>query len=345
MVKPGRFLQLSFEISHRAFHVHLGDPPASGANEVIMMVTGPDENEIHGPLMKSELPDHAVSLQFHQQAVNGRGIALLPERGRLREFGYGHRLFAAGHFPDEQVERPGAAQPPCAQPFRAVVHKGIDLGFCHPPDMPEITGLKSKKKNCAAAPRREHDATRYPAMNRQVSILFASLLLIPLVRASDEEKKSAAPAGEKEIVELPRVAAGDLEGVRKLVGKKAVVFGKVVSAREVEASGISFLDMDGGKFTVVCWKESYSKFEGGKSPASLYKGQDIEVTGEIFEYRGKNGKGSPQPEIKLTEPSQINVVTAAREGDDKDKTRAKPAAKSGEKKEDPKKVESKKYFK
>lgn len=179
-------------------------------------------------------------------------------------------------------------------------------------------------------------------------LLLAALAAATVLRAADDEKKSPAPAAEDSAASrLPRVSAGDIEGVKALIGKKAVVFGKVISAREVEKTGISFLDLDGGKFTVVCFKDSYSKFEGGQSPAKLYKGKDIEVTGEIFEYKGKTGKGSPQPEITLKEPSQIKAVTLEKEDPKagKDKKDTKPADKAGEKKDDPKKVNPKKYFK
>lgn len=183
----------------------------------------------------------------------------------------------------------------------------------------------------------------------RTSLLFclAGLAFITPARAADEETKPTAPdVKESAPSELPRVKAGDIEGVKKLIGKKAVVYGKVISAREVEKSGISFLDLDGGKFTVVCWKDSYSKFEGGQSPAKIYKGKDIEVTGEIFEYKGKTGKGSPQPEIKLTEPSQIKVVSVEKETESKqEKKEAKGTEKPESKKEEPKRVDAKKYFK
>lgn len=183
-------------------------------------------------------------------------------------------------------------------------------------------------------------------MKLPILLSCLSLTFTAVLRAADDDKKAeAAPAVEAPAADLPRVKAGDIEGVKKLVGKKAVVYGKVTSSREVEKSGISFIDLDGGKFTVVCWKESYSKFEGGQSPATLYKGQEIEVTGEIFEYRGKTGKGSPQPEIKLTGLEQVKVISASKEetagGKKKDSGKKEDAT---ERKEEPKRVDSKKYF-
>ena len=186
----------------------------------------------------------------------------------------------------------------------------------------------------------------------KLALLLTALACTPLLRAADD-KKDAAPAKEEKpadskeaapVNELPRVSAGDIEGVKKLIGKKAVVFGKVISAKAVEKSGISFLDLDGGKFTVVCFKDNYSKFEGGQSPANLYKGKDIEVTGEIFEYK-KGGKGSPQPEIKLTEPSQVKVIEAAKPDKDAKGSSDKKDSKPEEKTDDTKRVPAKKFFK
>jgi DNA/RNA endonuclease YhcR with UshA esterase domain len=153
----------------------------------------------------------------------------------------------------------------------------------------------------------------------KLTFLLTALALAPVLRADD--KKDAAPAKEERSPEaketpatneLPRVSAGDIEGVKKLIGKKAVVFGKVISSKEVEKSGISFLDLDGGKFTVVCFKDNYSKFPDAQSPAKIYKGKTVEITGDIIEYR-KTPNSSPQPEIKLTDPSQIKVVEAAKD--------------------------------
>lgn len=177
-------------------------------------------------------------------------------------------------------------------------------------------------------------------MKRPLILLLTTLTLIPVLRGADHGKKTPAATAEQS-AELPRVSAADIEAVKQLIGKRAIVFGKVTSSNEVEKSGITFLDLDGAKFTVVCWKDNYSKFEGGRSPAKLYKGKDIEVTGEIFEYKGKTGKGSPQPEIKLTDPAQVKVTTMEKKAG----TKEQAAPKASEKTEDPKRVNPKKYFK
>ncbi len=203
--------------------------------------------------------------------------------------------------------------------------------------------VKSKKKIAPLSCGRNIPALTTTVM--KLTALLTCLALAPLLRAADDEKKDAAPPKEESAVnELPRVSAGDIEGVKKLIGKKAVVFGKVISANESAKAGISFLDLDGGKFTVVCFKDNYARFPEGQSPDKIYKGKDIEITGEIFEYRAK-GKGDPKPEIKLTEPSQIKIIEKEAPKKEGDKKSAKPETKPDDKTESPKRVEPKKFFK
>ncbi len=209
--------------------------------------------------------------------------------------------------------------------------------------MTENGRVKSKKKIAPLTGGRNNPILTTTAM--KLTVLLTCLALTPLLRAADDDKKDGAPAKEESATnELPRVSAGDIEGVKKLIGKKAVVFGKVISANESAKAGISFLDLDGGKFTVVCFKDNYAKFPEGQSPDKIYKGKDIEITGEIFEYRAK-GKGDPKPEIKLTEPSQIKIIEKEAGKKAGDKKSEKPETKPDEKKEDTKRVEPKKFFK
>jgi hypothetical protein len=107
--------------------------------------------------------------------------------------------------------------------------------------------------------------------------------------------------------DLPRANALEEDAVRALVGKKSTITGKVTDTFE-SPKGMTFLNLDGGKFTLVAYKEAYANFEGG-SPAKLYKGKTIEVTGEVFIYRAK-GASKEDPgklEIKLKSPDQIKV--------------------------------------
>ena len=170
----------------------------------------------------------------------------------------------------------------------------------------------------------------------------------PPAKRAAAKPAAEAPASDEAAAELPQVEALKEGEVRKFIGRKAVVTGRVTNTHASE-KGITFITLEGGKFTVVCWKESYAKFEGG-SPAALYKGKAIAVTGDIFEYKGKDGSSKGQLEIKLREPSQIRILDtpAPAEGD----AARKPAAgKGGEgdaaepKEEAPKnRVDAKKYF-
>lgn len=156
--------------------------------------------------------------------------------------------------------------------------------------------------------------------------------------------------------DLPRANAMEEAAVRALLGKKAIITGKVTDAFE-SPKGMTFLNLEGGKFTIVAWKESYEKFEGG-SPAKLYKGKTIEATGEVFEFRPKSAsKDDPgKLEIKLTSPDQIKVLTtdAAPEEPKKEAPPHKDEKKKGgtgkpetEKPgtEKPDRVDAKKFFK
>lgn len=156
--------------------------------------------------------------------------------------------------------------------------------------------------------------------------------------------------------DLPRANAQEEAAVRALLGKKAIITGKVTDAFE-SPKGMTFLNLDGGKFTVVAWKESYEKFEGG-SPAKLYKGKTIEATGEVFEFRPKSAsKDDPgKLEIKLTSPDQIKVLTAeavpeepkketAPKKDEKKKAGEEKPAEEKPSTDKPERVDAKKFFK
>ncbi len=110
--------------------------------------------------------------------------------------------------------------------------------------------------------------------------------------------------------ELPRAQAVEEAAVRALVGQKSIIVGKVAEAFE-SPKGMTFLNLEGGKFTAVVWKDRYDKFVGG-SPAKLYKGKAVEITGTVIEFRAKGAsKESPgKLEIKLYSPEQVKVIGA-----------------------------------
>jgi hypothetical protein len=145
----------------------------------------------------------------------------------------------------------------------------------------------------------------------------------------------AAPLPLLHAQDLPRAKALEETAVRALLGKKSIITGKVTDAFE-SPKGLTFLNMEGGKFTVVVYQDHYDKFEGG-SPARLYKGKTVEVTGEVFEFRNKSAsKDDPgKLEIKLKTPDQIKVLTVAGDGPAADdKAEDKKAGSKQDKKED-----------
>lgn len=157
-----------------------------------------------------------------------------------------------------------------------------------------------------------------------LAALFLLTATLPALRADD----------------LPRAKAEEEAAVRALLGKKATITGKVTDAFE-SPKGMTFLNLDGGKFTVVAWKDGYAKFEGG-SPAKLYEGKTIEISGPVEEYRAR-GASKDDPgklQIKLNSPDQIKVLTAPEPGDAKDPDKKADSKDSKEKpskdKKDPK---------
>ena len=139
---------------------------------------------------------------------------------------------------------------------------------------------------------------------------------------------------------VPRVEGKNEQALRKLLGQKAIVFGKVTKTRDWEGnagegSGINFVNLEGGKFTLVCFERNYDKFQ--ELPAVEMDGKYVEVEGVIKEYRGKL-------QIELKSPDQVKRV---REPDppvvpgDEDEKEKPPVRKGGE----GKKVDPEKYFK
>ena len=184
-----------------------------------------------------------------------------------------------------------------------------------------------------------------------VPVLACAAFAFCLSPHASAQEEAPGKAGETQAAAdaatLPKVEAIREADVRKLIGQKAIVSGRVSNAHE-STKGITFLTLEGGKFTVVCWKESYSRFEGG-SPAKLYKDKTIEVTGDIFEYKGKDGKTKGQLEIKLRDPSQIRIVKDPAAAKEEAKDAAAGPASPG--KSDPPapkapegRVDAKKYF-
>ncbi len=99
-------------------------------------------------------------------------------------------------------------------------------------------------------------------------------------------------------VKLPRLSATDQANLDKLRGQRVVVYGKIGRTKDWDG-GINFLNFEGGRFVVVCFKKNYGNFK--KHPAELYRGKSVEIVGILTSHKGK-------PQIELVRPSQMLKV-------------------------------------
>ncbi len=146
--------------------------------------------------------------------------------------------------------------------------------------------------------------------------------------------------------------ATETEALMAKDGQKVVVYGNTKSSGK-SGSGTNFVNFEDADFYLITFKSDLTEFKEGE-PVDLYDGKRIAVTGVISVYKGK-------PQIKLTDPSTVQILEADAvfppkvEDGGKD---AKPAAPAAEKKakpetkpatpEEAKKkppVDPKKYFK
>lgn len=141
--------------------------------------------------------------------------------------------------------------------------------------------------------------------------LASTILLFPGIAggSSDPPPELDAP--------VPRVAATDRAALHKLVGQRAVVFGRIERTNDWDG-GINFLNFEGGAFTSVCFRRNYENFEAGR-PAELYRDKWVELIGIVELHKGK-------PQIELVRPTQMLRV----EDEAPDDAKAKPSAPPGE---------------
>jgi DNA/RNA endonuclease YhcR with UshA esterase domain len=118
------------------------------------------------------------------------------------------------------------------------------------------------------------------------------------------------------------------------IGKKVVVIMTVKSSHFAEKSRTTFLNSEkdfksGKNLQVTIMKDNLEKFEEMKikEPHKHFLNKKVKITGKISEFRGK-------PELKLTDPDQIQIVEgsdSAEKSDDKP-GEEKPADKSKKRK-------------
>jgi len=145
-----------------------------------------------------------------------------------------------------------------------------------------------------------------------------------------DEKPAAAPAVPAAASAAP-ISAGDDDALKANMDKNATVEGTVSRANWSNSGSIFFINFDEAKttkFTAVFFKdqkEAMEKAFDGDVVKAL-KGNKIQVTGKIIDYKGK-------PEMKLEKPEQIKVVAKAGDSTEEKKD-------SGEKKDESKDKEA-----
>ena len=98
----------------------------------------------------------------------------------------------------------------------------------------------------------------------------------------------------------PAIKASNVSALRKLVGQRVTVTGKVTSVHK-SSSGHQFLNFPGKEVSVICRKDKVSKFQP-QSPADKYNQAYIAVTGLLQDYKGRL-------QVQLAAPEDIRRVT------------------------------------
>ncbi|MCA9215179.1 MAG: hypothetical protein KDB27_19055 [Planctomycetales bacterium] len=116
-------------------------------------------------------------------------------------------------------------------------------------------------------------------------------------------QRTSAPqiaAATKEVLK-----AQNLVQLRQNVGEHVTVSGTVARATK-SSTGHQFLNFQASELSVVCLAADAKNFTKG-SIVDLYKNKTIEIEGKLELYKNK-------PQIKITSPDQIRLVTADKDG-------------------------------
>ena len=101
------------------------------------------------------------------------------------------------------------------------------------------------------------------------------------------------------------IDAANLDALRAKAGMEAIVEGMVTEIGTTKASTITFINIGAPKkqgFVALVFQSNYGAFAEG---FDKYKAQKVRVQGVIELYK------SEQPQIKVTSPDQITIVTEA----------------------------------
>lgn len=110
-VAEPRFLpDLILKLMDRAGGGDRLDAAATGANQIIAVLSRNQQCEIGGSLMQAQAPDHTMLGESLEQAENSGLVALVGKPLGGGEFGKGHRALAFQQGAEQLLQRFGAAQ-------------------------------------------------------------------------------------------------------------------------------------------------------------------------------------------------------------------------------------------
>lgn len=113
-----------------------------------------------------------------------------------------------------------------------------------------------------------------------------------------------APAVEQKTVEVPVLAARDVEKIRAVADREARVRGRIFRVGHATKSNTYFLSFGPSReaLTAVIFNSAAELFEKSKQPPKSFENREVEISGFI--------KDHPQYglEIILEDPKQIKIV-------------------------------------
>ena len=114
----------------------------------------------------------------------------------------------------------------------------------------------------------------------------------------------SAASPESPLIELPALAARDVEKVRALTGRQAKIRGRIFRVGHSAKSNTYFLNFGPSKeaLTAVIFASAAELFEKSKLAPKNYENREVEITGTV--------KDHPQfgVEVILEDPKQIKVI-------------------------------------
>jgi len=114
----------------------------------------------------------------------------------------------------------------------------------------------------------------------------------------------SAASPESPLIDLPALAARDVEKVRTFIGRQAKIRGRIFRVGHSAKSNTYFLNFGPSKeaLTAVIFASAAELFEKSKLAPKNYENREVEITGTV--------KDHPQfgVEVILEDPKQIKVI-------------------------------------